>query len=129
MRVTPREKSFKSEIEDILGPRCFTAPRIEVLQQCAVAVLDATQERDRLKLLLEAVRGELRTLAAISMKQRGTTRLVLTRKEFAEIGDVEVVVESPEPGVRIYELRKREEVEPQKPKSRIIQSSVARALN
>lgn len=75
--------------------------------QAATQVLDAQQERDRMKLLLEAVRGELRTLALIQMRQRGVERLVLTRKEFEDTPDgVEVHIESPEPGVRIYELRK-----------------------
>jgi len=121
-----KERGFRAEIEEILGPRIFKIPHSAALQQAAVAVLDATQERDRLKVLLEAVRGELRTLAAIQMKQRGVSRLVLTMKEFQELADIEVNVECPEPGVRIYEMRAKE---PEKPKSRIIESSVKRALN
>lgn len=59
--------------------------------------------------LLEAVRGELRTLAAIQMRQRGVQRLVLTRKEFDEIPkNVDVKIEAPEKGVRIYELIERD---------------------
>jgi hypothetical protein len=100
------DKAFRAEVESILGKGVFTEPRAQVLMRCATEVLDAKDKHDRMKLLLEAVRGELRTLAAIIMRQQGTSRLVLTRKEFDAVPDnVEVHVETPEPGIRIYELR------------------------
>ncbi|HXI41603.1 MAG TPA: hypothetical protein VNH83_16595 [Bryobacteraceae bacterium] len=101
-------KGVRNTIESILGNHIFRVAREDALMQAATAVLDAQQERDRLKLLLEAVRGELRTLAAIQMSQRGVSRLVLTRKEFDAVDEEsEVHIESPEPGVRIYEMRRK----------------------
>lgn len=99
-------REVRDQIASVLGPHIFRVAKEDALAQAAVAVLDAEGERDRMKLLLEAVRGELHALAAIQMRQRGVGRLVLTRKEFDAIPDgQEVFIEQPEPGVRVYELR------------------------
>jgi hypothetical protein len=106
---------FRAEIEAVLGTKIFQLPKDQALMQAAVETMDARAERDRMKLLLEAVRGEIRTLAALQMRQRGTNRLVLTQKELNELGEFEVHVETPEPGIRIYELRAKHS-EPEKSK-------------
>lgn len=99
---------MRDKIREIMGPHIFTVTREDALMQAAVEVLDAKAERDRLQLLLEAVRGEMRTLAAIVIGQQGGLRLVLTRRELEAIpSDAEVHVTTPEPGVRIYELRSK----------------------
>lgn len=99
---------LRQTIESVLGSHIFRVTREDALMQAATQVLDAQQERDRLKLLLEAVRGELKTLAAIQMSQRGVSRLVLTRKEFDAVDEEsEIHIEAPEPGVRIYEMRRK----------------------
>lgn len=103
-------RDMRDKIATILGPHIFRVSKEDALMQSAVAVLDAQGERDRMKVLLEAVRGEIRVLAAIQMRQRGVGRLVLTRKEFDSIpADMEVAIEAPEPGVRVYELRVKQE--------------------
>lgn len=125
-------KDLRDKIGRILGPHIFRASREDALMQAAVAVLDATQELEQLRLTVETLRGEIRTLVAIQIKQRGVDRLILTRKEFDAIpGDVTVKAESPEPGVRIYTLiRASEIVDPIADKgSPLITDAVRRALN
>jgi len=98
-------REMRDTIATILGPHIFRVSKEDALMQSATAVLDANAERDHVKVLAEALRGEIRTLAAIQMRQRGVSRLVLTRKELDDLPqDVEVNVEAPEPGVRVYEL-------------------------
>lgn len=76
--------------------------------QAAVAVLDAQAELEHTKVLTETLRGEIRTLAATMIRKGHLDRIVLTRKEFDDIPqDLELYVEAPEPGVRVYELRVR----------------------
>lgn len=98
-------RDMRDKIGAILGPHIFLVSKEDALMQAAVEVLDAREELKRTKLLMEALRGEIRTLAAIQMRQRGVSRLVLTRKELDDLPqDLEVNVEAPEPGVRVYEL-------------------------
>lgn len=104
----PRE--MRDKISHILGPHIFTVSKEDALMQAAVSVLDANAERDHAKVLMEALRGEVRTLAAIIIQQQHLARIVVTRKEFDAIPEeLELYVEAPEPGVRIYELRARVE--------------------
>lgn len=98
-------REMRDKVGAILGEHIFRVSKEDALMQAAVAVLDAQAERDRANLLLEAVRGELRALAAIQMRQRGVGKLVLTRKEFDEVpADLEVDISNPEPGVRVYQF-------------------------
>lgn len=98
-------REIRDTVQTILGPHIFRVSKEDALMQAATAVLDANAERDHIKVLAEALRGEIRTLAALQMRQRGVSRLVLTRKELEDLPqDLEVNVEAPEPGVRVYEL-------------------------
>ena len=96
---------MRDQISSILGVHIWRMAREDAMMQAATAVLDAQAELERCKLRLEALRGEIKTLAALAIKKQGGDRLVLTRKEFNELPDCEVHVEAPEPGIRIYILR------------------------
>lgn len=99
-------REIRDTVASILGPHIFRVAKEDALMQAATAVLDSKAELDHTKVLMEALRGEIRTLAALQMRQRGVDRLVLTRKELDDLPqDLEVHVEAPEPGVRVYELR------------------------
>lgn len=112
-------RDFRDKIGTILGSHIFMVSKEDALMQASVAVLDAQGERDRMRVLLEAVRGELRTLAAVLIRSQHLERIVLTRKEFEEIpADLDLYVEAPEPGVRIYELRVR--ATPTAPASKLV---------
>jgi hypothetical protein len=98
-------REIRDTVATILGSHIFRVSKEDALMQAAAAVLDAQGELKHTKLLMEALRGEIRTLAALQMRQRGVSRLVLTRKELDDLPqDLEVNVEAPEPGVRVYEL-------------------------
>src|SRR3981189_3288131 len=98
-------REIRETVAAILGPHIFRVSKEDALMQAATAVLDANAERDHVKVLAEALRGEGRRLAAMQMRQRGVSRLVLPRKELDDLPqDLEVNVEAPEPGVRVYEL-------------------------
>lgn len=98
-------REIRDTIATILGSHIFRVSKEDALMQAATAVLDAHAELDHVKVQAEALRGEIRTLAAIQMRQRGVSRLVLTRQELNDLPqDLEVNVEAPEPGVRVYEL-------------------------
>ncbi len=123
---------LRDTISRILGAHIFTVSREDALMQAATAVLDATQELETLRLTVETLRGEIRTLVAIQMKQRGVDKLILTRKEFEAIPlDVTVKAEAPEPGIRVYTLiRRPETATPIADKnSPLITDAVRRALN
>jgi hypothetical protein len=105
-------KGMRDKISEVLGPHIFTVAKEDALMQAAVAVLDAQQEAMRHKFTMEAVRAELRTLAAIMMKQRGVPRLVITKDEFRIAQEHEVEASTPEPGIRIYELKRKMVEEP-----------------
>lgn len=108
---TKLTKTLQLSIQSVLGADCFRTPKDEVLMHAAAMVMDATDQNARLKVALEAVRGELRTLAVLQMRQRGVSRLVLTKAELDTVPmDTEVHVESPEPGVRIYEIKTKAKV-------------------
>ena len=76
------------------------------LAEIAVELMDAKQEAKHWKQSFETVRDEIKVLAGVAIKQRGE-RLVVTRKELQELEGKELHVGTPEPGVRIYELRER----------------------
>lgn len=75
------------------------------LAEIAVELMDAKKEAAHWKQSFETVRDEIKVLAAVSVKRKG--RLVITRKELQEVEGQELFVDTPEPGVRIYELRER----------------------
>jgi hypothetical protein len=78
------------------------------LAEIAVELMDAKQEAHHWKQSFETVRDEIKVLAATVIKQRGTERLVITKAEYAAVPtNTELWLDTPEPGVRIYELRQR----------------------
>jgi hypothetical protein len=80
------------------------------LAEIAVELADYKLEVKHWKNSFEAVRLEIRTLAGIILAQRGpNARIVVTEKELRAIPhNLELYVGAPEPGVRIYELRPKE---------------------
>jgi len=79
-----------------------------MLAEIAVELQDRIDEAKHWKVISEALRGEIRTLAALIIKQQRLERIVVTQKEFEAFPEnQELVIEVPEPGVRIYELRTR----------------------
>jgi hypothetical protein len=82
----------------------------QTLAEIAVELMDAKAEAAHWKKSFETVRDEIKVLAAVAIRQNGTGRLVITRKELREAGEnVQLHVGTPEPGVRIYELRRKSE--------------------
>jgi hypothetical protein len=68
---------------------------------------DAKREAEHWKAAFETVRDEIKVLAAVAIKQQHDGRLVITRKELAALEGKELHVGTPEPGVRVYEVRER----------------------
>lgn len=76
------------------------------LAEIAVELMDAKQEAQHWKNSFDTVRQEIKILAAVAIKQKGAQRLVITQAEFAAVPpNTELWLETPEPGVRVYELR------------------------
>jgi hypothetical protein len=92
-----------------------------MLAEIAVELQDRIDEAKHWKVISEALRGELRTLAALIIKQQHLERIVVTRSEFEAIpADLELYVETPEPGVRVYELRARIAAPPKDSTSKLV---------
>ena len=73
-----------------------------------VESMDAKREAEHWKAAFETVRDEIKQLAAIILRQQHLERIVVTRAELQEIPrNLELYCGTPEPGVRIYELRQR----------------------
>lgn len=79
------------------------------LAEIAVELADAKVEAGHWKKAFETVRLEIRVLVGVILAQQGhTERIVITEKELRAIPQtLELFVGTPEPGVRIYELRTR----------------------
>lgn len=78
----------------------------EALAVAAVKVLETGEERDHWKNSYNQVVTEINVLAAIVMKQLKVTRLVITHGEYEQLEKgLELHTGSPEPGVRVYEMR------------------------
>lgn len=79
------------------------------LAEIAVELADAKVEAGHWKKAFETVRLEIRTLVGIVLAKQGSgERIVVTEKELRAIPEnLELYVGTPEPGVRIYELRTR----------------------
>lgn len=75
------------------------------LAEIAVELMDAKREVAHWKKSFKTVSDELKVLASVSVKRKG--RLVITRKELQAVEGLQLFVDTPEPGVRIYELRER----------------------
>lgn len=81
-----------------------------MVAELTTELMDAKREAGHWKGAFDAVRNELKVLAAVCMRQLKTRRLVITRKELQDVPpNMELWVEGPEDGVRIYELRPKGE--------------------
>jgi hypothetical protein len=79
----------------------------KMLAELTVELMDAKAEAAHWKAAFEVVRAEIKVLAAVAIAQLKATKLVITRKELQEIPpNTELFIGKPEPGVRIYELRR-----------------------
>lgn len=78
------------------------------LAEIAVELMDAKQEAAHWKKSFDTVRDEIRILAGVAIKQKGAQRLVITKADLAAVPpNTELWLDTPEPGVRVYELRER----------------------
>jgi hypothetical protein len=79
-----------------------------MLAELAVDIQDYIDKAKFYQVRFEALRGEIKTLAAIVIAREGIgNRIVITREQMNAIpADVEVHIETPEEGVRVYTLRK-----------------------
>lgn len=106
-------------VKKLLGNRDFekVLPQGELGQQMgrmlaelAVDIQDHIDKAKFYQVRFEALKGEIKTLAAIVMsKQRGgfSSKIVIRKTELDAIPeDLEVHIEQPEPGVRVYTMRK-----------------------
>lgn len=80
------------------------------LAEIAVELLDAKQEAKHWKQSFETVKDEIKVLASVAIHEN-QHRLVITKASFAKVQGLELFVDTPEPGVRIYELRTRPSVQ------------------
>jgi hypothetical protein len=78
------------------------------LAEIAVELMDAKQEAAHWKQSFETVKDEIKVLAGVALRQQHTHRLVITKAELQNMpANTELHVATPEPGVRVYELRQR----------------------
>lgn len=99
--LSQAQQKLMAFINDPAAAQAFGSTLAEI----AVELMDAKQEAQHWKKSFETVRDEIKVLASVSVKRKG--RLVITRKELQEVEGQELFVDTPEPGVRIYELRPR----------------------
>lgn len=93
------QQKLMAYINDPVAARAFGSALAEI----AVELMDAKQEAKHWKKSFDTVSDELKVLASVSVKRKG--RLVITRKELQAVKGLQLFVDTPEPGVRIYELR------------------------
>ena len=97
--LSEAQQKLMAFISDPTAARVFGATLAEI----AVELMDAKQEALHWKKSFHTVKDELKVLAAVAVKRKG--RLIITRKELQAVEGQELFVDTPEPGVRIYELR------------------------
>jgi hypothetical protein len=100
-QLSDAQQKLMAFINDPAAARAFGSTLAEI----AVELMDAKQEAAHWKKSFKTVSDELKVLASVSIKRKG--RLVITRKELQAVEGQELFVDTPEPGVRIYELRER----------------------
>jgi hypothetical protein len=115
-RKTPAGPNVSGTVKKLLGNRDFSQAMPEgkagelmgrMLAELAVDIQDHIDKAKFYQVRFEALRGEIKCLAAIIMSKQAEKRIVITRKELDALpDDVEVHIEAPEEGVRIYTLRK-----------------------
>jgi len=113
----PPGPNVSGTVKKLLGDRDFVLPAGELGQQMgrmlaelAVDIQDYIDKAKFYQVRFEALRGEIKTLAAIVMSKQPmglSSRITITRKEMDAIpADMEVHIETPEEGVRVYTMRK-----------------------
>lgn len=83
----------------------------DALTQAAAAVQDAHDERDHWRKMYGMVQQEVLVMASVLLKQKGGVgrKLVIRLSEFQQIApDMQLHVEVPGNGVRVYSLRRME---------------------
>jgi hypothetical protein len=88
-----------------------------ILAEIAIELQDKIDEAKSWRTMCEAVRGETKTLVSILLRRDSSLdgKLVITKGEFDHIPEnAEVIVETPEPGVRIYRMTTKEAAAVQK---------------
>lgn len=112
-QLSEAQQKLMAFINDPAAARAFGSTLAEI----AVELMDAKQEAAHWKKSFKTVSDELKVLASVSVKRKG--RLVITRKELQAVEGQELFVDTPEPGVRIYQLRER---------SSLVDSAVSKIL-
>lgn len=88
----------------------------QALAELAVELADAIQEKQHWKRSFEAVKHEMKIFAGVALMRMPNRRVVVTRVELQSIPtSLDLHSESPEDGVRIYELRERQPEPKQSP--------------
>jgi len=103
--LSEAQQKLMAFINDPSAARAFGSTLAEI----AVELMDAKREANHWKSSFHTVKDELKVLAAVSVKRNG--RLMITKKELQEVEGQELYVDTPEPGVRIYELRARPSIQ------------------
>lgn len=103
-KLSEAQQKLMAFIKDSAAARAFGSTLAEI----AVELMDAKQEVAHWKNSFETVRDEIKILAAVTMMKRGEQRLVITKADFAQVPrGTELWLDTPEPGVRVYELREQ----------------------
>ncbi len=81
----------------------------KVLAEVAAELADAYEERTHWRKTAETVLAEMKVLAGCMLMQQPDRRLVITKAEMLTIpADLELFYDTPEAGVKVYALRRRE---------------------
>lgn len=106
--MTDHLSKAQEKLMTLVNNRELAALVGSTLAEIAVELMDAKQEAAHWKNSFDTVRDEIKILAAVAMHKRGDQRLVITKAEFAAVPqNTELWLDTPEPGVRVYELREK----------------------
>lgn len=112
MEESLQETDAQRRLLKLLENKDFARGVGSTLAEIAVELADAKLEARHWKEAFGMVRAEIRCLAGICISQRGMDeKLVVTEADLRKIpADLELFVGTPEPGVRIYELRRKSRI-------------------
>jgi hypothetical protein len=93
----------------IPGAKATLADIRHALSTAAAAVADAQAERDHFRAAFGITQTEMVMLASVLLKRLGKDgKLMVRSTEFEKVSQThELCVENPEPGVRLYTLRRK----------------------
>jgi hypothetical protein len=114
-KKAPAGPNVSGTVKKLLGGRDIPLPPGalgrelgRMLAEIAVELQDKIDAARFWQVRFEALKGEIKCLAAVIMSKQAEKRIVITRKELDALpDDIEVHIEAPEEGVRIYTLRKK----------------------